>query len=300
MLKVGRMELAVIVGLFMLAPRPTLCDFLGHPPIPRDFLTYDPYRGYPHLETPISLLEDPSDILLHLTQHRRPLKRYEVAHPNSLGFRSPFPFPFHGNPENFLFRSPKGEPIFAPPHLIDEPKVPPVAHPSETSIHPVPPPRPSLLGPVPGFDDVSLGHDPFLLPGGDKDDKKLVAAAHGETIAEPIGAGLHNDIIPGEEHFLFSGYDLDPYFKDFPGFGYFEDTLPKLSLHQRRRRRSTLEPSFQGRLSPREDISSHVQLRRATRSQFPRDFSPLSSPPMPLLPKKRPFGERSEFFEGDQ
>ncbi|XP_064092365.1 uncharacterized protein LOC135205538 [Macrobrachium nipponense] len=300
MLRFGRMELATIVGLFMLAPRPSLCNFLGHPPIPRDFLTYDPYRGYPHLETPIAILEDPSDILLHLTQHRRPLKRYEVAHPNSLGFQPPFPVPFHENPANFLFRSPKGEPILAPPHLIHEPRVPPVAHESEsvTSVHPIRP-GPGPLGPAPGFHGVSLGHDPFLLPGGDKDGGKLVAAAHGELIADAMGADHHNDI-PGDEHFLFSGYDLDPYFKDFPGFGYFEDTLPKLDLHQRRRRRSTVGPSFQGQLTPREDISSHVQLRRDTRRQFPSDFSPLNRPPMPLLPRQRPLWERSEFFDDDQ
>ncbi|XP_068212086.1 uncharacterized protein [Palaemon carinicauda] len=262
-----------------MAPRTGFGDHLDHNPLPQDFLTYDPYKGYPHLDTPIAIVEDAPDLLLHLTQHRKHLTHSEVSHPNSLGgshnnIHLPF-LPKDRNPANFHFRSPKGKPIFLPPHPVRRPKVPVDVHALAHDVHALPPvmqafdlvfhtsapvkhssaPVKHVSAPV-VHSSAPVKHVSAPVVHSSAPVKHVSApVVHSSAPAVHV-SGFHDVILDYDPYlhpsdgiesgtFLVGppGYDLDPYFKDFPVFGYFGYT-PKYEHHlgRRRRRRGTGEP----------------------------------------------------------
>ncbi|XP_069996755.1 uncharacterized protein [Penaeus vannamei] len=187
-------------------------------PLPEDFLTIDPYAdGDIKHDHDIIILEDANDpnSTLPPSFGKRPTRPPFTGKPS---VRPPF-----GLPPSF--GRPTHHPSFSklPTHSLSHPAtLPPVVNtPVPAHLNSVADTAASSFYPrYPPFTQHDLGYDPFVYTHPTPDEGAYFPT-HGFNVLK----NLDNPHLEDEAiNFFFpsNGYNLDPYFKDFPVFGYFQ------------------------------------------------------------------------------
>ncbi|KAK7067946.1 hypothetical protein SK128_021771 [Halocaridina rubra] len=267
--------------------------------VPNDFLTQDPYEGVPHLDAPISISDDVNDI--HASS---PIDKIDIVGVAHHDIHPPFKLkkkPLHST----AFHHAAHGHLPPPVHLVADghshkPHVPNVSHTklhrphatvaSHHTFHTSHTTHSSILGhsthlahtsashlvpqhpPPPVFKRLHVGHDPYLYTH-PLSDKAAYFPEHGYNVLEKLGSGIEHEEVhfSGDHYFPTLGYNLDPYFRDFPVFGYF-DFSPKFQEHHRRRRGTAEPSSFSQNQNLVNDYNSKL---KRTERQIPGLFPSL-------------------------